>query len=98
MTIKEKILFRLAARIAASRALDAGKITRRQRGRFVRSLYAKGVVEEMADVCLDESVERGIMTAAQADSDENVDWVGLGENIDWECLSKFILTILPMFI
>ena len=55
-------------------------------------------VEDMASVCLAEAVRTKAISVEVAESDEDVDWVGLGENIDWQCLADFFIKILPLFL
>lgn len=96
MSNKERRSFRRAARVAMRRAVREGTMTRLQRGRLFLKMRSDDVVEEMADVCLAQAIECKVMEASDVAGDVN--WVGIGENIDWEKLAEFIMTILPMFL
>jgi len=97
MNAKERRDFRRAARVAMRRAVREGTMTRLQRGRMFLKMRSNDVVEEMADVCLAQAIECKVLEASDAGGGD-VNWVGIGENIDWEKLAEFIMTILPMFL
>jgi len=96
MMNKERREFRKAARTALRQAVRKDTIGRLQRGIILLKMRDDDVVDEMADMCLAQAVECGLVSESQVGG--NIDWVGLGENIDWEKLVEFILMIIPMFL
>ena len=94
MKKRELFQFRLAARVAAARALREGKITRLERGQFLLKLQDAETAEEMADMCLAKCVECKIVSPKRAEKG-NVKWGRVGEKIDWvECMATFLPMIL----
>jgi len=96
MMNKERREFRKAARTALRQAVRKDTIGRLQRGIILLKMRDDDVVDEMADMCLAQAVECGLVSESQVGG--NIGWVGLGENIDWEKLAEFILMIIPMFL
>jgi len=97
MTRSEMRSFRRAARNAGRQAVKDGTITRLQRGRFLLKLRDDEFAEELADTCLAQAVECKVLTETDAATGE-VDWVGIGENIDWKKLGEWIKEVIQMFL
>ncbi len=95
---RERRGFRRAVRRAARRAVREGTITRLQRGQVLLNMQSDDVADEMADVCLAAAVECRLVSVAEVDASAEINWVKVGEGIDWEKLVEFIMKILPMFL
>lgn len=96
MKKQERREFRRAARAALRKAAGNGLITRLQRGRLLLKMRDNATVDEMADVCLAQAVECALLSEKAAG--KRVKWAALGENIDWDKLTEFILKIISMFL